>query len=513
MAVTQPDVATALAGCEPGVTWTTARDGSLWARGPDGQWVAGCSVPRLAGRALLRTLAVEPGGHCLLAPAHAGLIAAARERLGAAAVLFVVQPDGDRCRLLLRCGDWSADISAGRLWFAAGEGWSASLAAAFVRHPGLASPGRFIRTRLTSDAETDPLIAEAQRVFGAAASARSAELDRLRQTPPPPPIPGRVLVIAGSRFRLWDDPEASLLAAVPAGSTVVRYDTDDPLTAAPLALAAAAAGCSAVLAADAGRADAADVVPGSVPWVTWVTRPAIPRCPDPRDGLVVADPGWVTAAGHAGWPAGRVRVAAASALDRPPRPAAPATLSLIADVPAVERPDSVKRFSTHVLLWEAIAAELHDDPLAAGDAEAYLASRAGRMALDADQLDRPGFVAGLIRPAFTLGLARLLVGAGLPLRVWGDGWDRSPEFHAHVGGPVTTRAEFTTAVDASAVLVRPTPGRDWHPVQACGRPVLASDGRGPEEYVRRARQLLASRVRPSRAAPTLGQAIAGLVLR
>ncbi len=126
--------------------------GACGRRDGDGRWAAGCSVPLLAGRALLRSLSVEPGGHCLLAPAHAGLVVAARERLGPDPVLFVVQPDLDLLPADPGGDDFSADLAAGRLWFAAGDGWAAEFRRAFDAHPGLAVPARFVQTRLTPDA-------------------------------------------------------------------------------------------------------------------------------------------------------------------------------------------------------------------------------------------------------------------------------------------------------------------------------------------------------------------------
>ena len=475
----QPAVAAVLDGCDV-AGWATARDGSLTTRSDDGRWFAGCSVPRLAGRALLRTLAVEPGGHCLLAPAHGGLVAAARERLGDDVVLFVIQPDADATRVLLGSNDWSADLSAGRLWLATGPAWADQLRAALDDHPGLAAPSLFVRTKLTADADVDPLVADAQRAFGDIATRRQSRITRLlsrtdRAT-------GGPLAVVRSRFRLWDVSGClSVLADV-------DYDLDDPLTGSPLALAEAAAECGAVLSADLGRGDAAAVVPAATPWVTWVTLGRVPafELAGPADQLILADAAWIAAAADAGWPGERVRVGQCPPLVDAGLPPTRPVLSILADTGPIVAGESVRQFSTHQLLWDAIAAELHDDPSPATDPAAFLSARATRMGLDLDALDAVQFLDGLIGPAFVQGLARQLLKGGLPVRLWGEGWADLPEFANAAAGPLTSREQFAAAVTASTALVRPTPADQWHPVAACERPVLTAGA----DLVRRARAIL-----------------------
>ena len=503
--VRQPAVAAALDGCELADRWATARDGSVSAQDAGGRWAAGCSVPRLAGRALLRTLAVEPGGHGLLAPAHAGLLTAARERLGPDAVLFVLQPDPAVVRTMLGCCDASSDIAAGRLWVATGPAWADQLRAAFDDQPGLTTPTRFVRTKLTTDAEVEPIVVEAQRVFGDVAVARAGELDRARV---PSADAAGVLVVGGSRFRLWDA-SAALASAVPGGTA---YDTDDPLSASTLALARAARRRAAVVAADVGRGDAADVVAADTPWVTWVTRGVVPpfAAAGPRDAVVVADERWVAVARSAGWPAERVRVGRCPPLARPSgRPTS--AVAVVADTGPIAAPESVRDFSSHLLLWEAIEAELRHDPMAARVPEAFLADRARRMGIDPLAVDTALFLTGLIRPAYVQGLARALVAGQVPVQVWGGGWEALPEFGPHWCGVIEEPTAFAAVVNDAAVLVRPVPGEGWHPVEACGRPVVGAT-RSTAEFVRRAVTVLdAAGVARSPGGSTVAEAIAELI--
>ena len=479
----QPAVAEHLDRCEPPTIWATARDGSVSARDGDGRWLAGCSVPRLAGRALLRTLPVEPGGHVLLAPAHAGLLTAARERLGPAVVLFVLQTDAAVVRAMLGAANFADDLTAGRLWLATGPAWADALRAAFDDHPGLTTPTRFVRTRLTPDEAVDALSAEAQRVFGDVVTARATALQQLHARPAA--AHGGLLLIAGSRFRLWDHDASAAQRAIPAA---VPFDADDPLSASPLALARAAEGCAAVLAVNAGRGNGGDAVRAEVPWVTWATVPAVPpfAAAGPRDRVVVADPTWTKVAKAAGWPAERVAVGRC-----PVRPvAAPpprAAVAIIADTVPVEVPDAVRQFSSHQLLWEAIEAELHAHPWAAADPAAYLVARAAAAGIDVGSLDAGLFLTGLILPAHLQGAAKLLVNGGLPVQLWGRGWDALSALADDARGPVNDADHLATIVGQSSLLVRPTPGVGWHPVEAFGRPVLTVNA---ADVVARARRMM-----------------------
>jgi hypothetical protein len=482
--------------------WQFARDGSLTARSADGQWFAGCSVPLLAGRALLRSLSVEPGGHCLLAPAHAGLVVALRERLGPDPVLFVLHPDAAVCRTVLGSADLSSDLAAGRLWFLTGDAWSTELQRVFDAHPGLAAPTRFVQTRLTSNAVVEPLIVGMQHVIGVVATQRAAELDRA-VAHRVPQIPGRVTVIGASRFRLWVPGLDALRATLPGRCTVVDYDTDAPLTATPIALAQATAGTTAVVAANLTRGDVSAVVPADVQWITWQTRPPASTAAGvgPNDHLVVADPTWRALAIGAGWASDRVHVGACPAAPPLPAPATPA-VALVCDTVPTVTPPAVRDYSSHLVLWEAIADELRTDPLAVDDPHAYLSDRAKRMGVEPAELNAGLFVDGLILPAYAQGLARLLIAHRLTPRLWGTGWSELAEFTGHAAGPVTDGVGLSEALASTTALVRHVPGRHWHPMDAYGRPIVSAVGLTARQWLSKISETLRGTTAPVAMRPT-----------
>lgn len=517
LGITQPVLADALCDLPaPPLTWLFARDGSLHAMHPDGQWFAGCSIPLLAGRAVLKGLESDKLTSCYLAPAHAGLLRAARERMGDEPALLAIVPDLSTLGVMLACHDFADQIASHHLWFAAGEDWPAVMQALFDERPGLPTPARFIRTRLVADNVLDPMITEAQRVFSTVLADRTRHLEALRAAAAPIDE-SRVLLIAGSRFRLWDDAPAVLadqLAPVAAGAglSMNRFDIDDPATSSPPALASAASGCGVVVAANVARADAAGLVAGGTMWITWVTRPVIPpfESAGARDALVLADPDWSRFATAAGWPIDRVTVAGWPAEQLPPAETAERTLAIVADTRPIEIPPSVEDFSSHRVLWANIDAELRDHPLAVDDPLGYLHDRAARMGIAPDALDRRRFIDDLIVPAYEQGCARLLIAAGLPVSLHGSGWNRIDEFTARAQGPVPTRRSLHTIAANSAALVYVWPARHAHAIEALGCPIVHYRGRHPESFIREAKTAL--RVAPVLAPKPPSNSLAATIL-
>jgi hypothetical protein len=512
---TQPRVSQAIHDLRSDLTWLFARDGSLHAMDPaTGQWFAGCSVPLLAGRAVLKSL--EPAGNvasCFLAPAHAGLLRAARERIGHDPALLAIVPDLRTLGMILACHDFSIEIASHHLWFISGESWAAEMLRLFQEITGLPTPGRFIRTKLIADDVADAMIAESQNVFSAVLAERTRAMQSIR-TSGATRNESRVLLIGGSTFRLWDDAAAVLADALTtpaaeAGLIVAPFDSDDPASSSPLALAMAAAECGRVVAANVSRADAVNLVAMETPWITWVTRTPIPpfAAAGPRDQLLVTDKIWRRLAIDAGWPSSRVTIGAWPAVALPSVAIRQPTLALIADTKRIEIPESLQELSSHRVLWENIAAELHDHPLAVDDANEYLDRRAARLDIAPDTLDRRRFLEGLILPAYQQGCARAMIHAGLPLRLHGLGWEEVDDLRAPSAGPVRSRAALLGAVAASVALVDPWPARHSHLIDTLGRTVISRCKGGIDGMIRDAKRALTGVIAPptTPASPDLAQ--------
>lgn len=498
------------------VTWVFARDGSLSGMLAGERWWAGCSLPTRAAQFMLRTLDIGGTVACFLSPLHAAQLRVALDLLEPRQAIVAIVPDERTLAVLLHCDDFSREIVAHRLWFVAGDSWAEQLRQVFKEAPGLPTPAQFIRPILADSEPADRLIAPAQKVFADEASRRSERIDSLARLRTPSSGVRRLCLIAPTGFRLWESAAPELLAdllynpstllgagpstslgagpSAPAAPTCVRLDTDDPASASPLALAAAVAESDAVIASNTFRADAPGVVPSEIPWITWITSSRIPSF-DPtarRDVLILADRSWRSDAAQAGWPAQRLHVAGwPDSQSRSGDSNASATLTLLADTQPIEPPEQVTDYSSQLLLWEMIQAELTNDPFLVGDnAHAYLADRIAKRQIAEQGFDRSLFVQRLIVPAYQQGLARVLIASGLPVQIFGKGWDRIDEFAVHSGGPVTSRQQLREIVEQSAGLVHAWPSGHAHPIDAAGRPVLRAAGRRRDHFLRDARTML-----------------------
>jgi hypothetical protein len=503
----QPDVAESLSEIEPILEWVLGRDGTLTAREPEGRWWAGCSVPLLAGRALLSTLDADPQASCLLSPSHVGLVLASRERMGARPALFVVEPDIQTARVILTCHDLSADIQAHRLWFSCGNDWAGQLREIFTSYPGLATPARFIRTKLTASEVADGLIGQAQTVFSSVLEQRAKAIAAYSNSEAGATESTRILLIGESHFQLWNDATRVLNDEL-ADRRVQRFDTDDPLATSPIALLEAARTCGSIVTADICRADSTNAVRADLPWITWMTRPAAPEfgTAGPRDYLILADSAWRSIARSAGWPDDRVRVCGwpAKSSTTPTAPSRSPKLAIICDTQLIKIPHSIEDFSSHRVLWEMVETELHETPLTVEDPDKYLRDRANQLHIDLPAHVCSAFVRGLIIPAFQQGLARILINAGLPVSIWGDGWREIAEVAGHSEGALIDRDSFDAAVSASTALIYCWPVRAAHPIETTGKPVLYRNGRETALLTRDAKKLLDAPASSARAETTSG---------
>jgi len=495
---TQPKLAEMLGPPPVDFTWVYGRDGFLTAQDANGQWFAGCSVPLAAGRSLLKSLEISTLHNCILDPPHAGLLRAAFERLHGGPALMVVAPELTTIRVMLCCDDFSDFLAAHQLWFITGQDWAEDFRRLLTERPGLCTPGRFIRTKLLAEATSIAMITQAQNVFSEILQERTRRIEEIRVESKAGQSE-KVLLIAGSNFRLWDEASTVLAEQIQPSLQFERFDSDDPAASSPLALAEAAAPCRAVIVANVSRGDASNLVAMRTPWITWVTWPRVPAftAAGPRDELLVADAAWQATAVSAGWPIERVAVAPWPIIPVAGGAGSP-SLVIIADTQLIEIPDSIASLSSHVVLWDRIAGELRADPLALGeDVGQYLNQRAEMCDISPGSVDVRRFVENLIIPAYQQGLARVLLAAGLPLRVYGAGWNTLDEFCAINPGPVRSRQEFQSAIAAASALVYVWPMRHAHPMDALGKPIVHPTGRRAESFIRQARQAISAQPKPA----------------
>jgi hypothetical protein len=515
LARTQPRLAGVIATSSPDIAWVFGRDGFLTGFEPGGgeRWHGGCSVPLLAARAMLKTMGAGNGVACFLHPTHAAQVRVALEQLPPEQALICILPDARLLEILFYCEDFSAEISRGGLWFAWGESWTKELGRMLEDVPGLPTPSRFLRLPHADAASTEQIVAEAQRVFAEQNARRSAAIGeaRARWTPPANGKARRVCVIARSSFRLWEDAGHTLHAAAGGGEIDLHhFDPDSPAACSPIALATSAATSDAIVAADLARADAPNIVHPDLPWVTWVTLPRIPpfAAAGPHDRLLVADPAWREAAVRAGWPAERVGVAgwpAAVAHDQPPKFPG---VALIADTCGLDVPESVTEFSSHGLLWEKLRERVLRDPFAVpADVDAWVRDAARGEGIAVETLNVPTFVNRLVAPAFAQGLADALLAAGVPLKLYGNGWAHLPRFEALVGAPLTSRQQLIEAARDAAALVHPSPTAGAHPVDALGRPVVRTTGGSRASFLREVSRALQGSTPVNRCEPPLSAAL------
>ena len=520
VATTQPRLA-AVVGAAPGdAVPFYARDGSITAFGLGGKWWSNCSVPLRAAEAMLATLDVTGRVACFLGPTLAAHLRVALRRSRPDQAVLAVCPDVADLRVMLACDDFSADVLAHRLWFAWGEHWPAEMKRLFDERPGLATPAQFVRLPNAPAEDIDRMVPAAQTVFAQVNAQRAQQVTTRRDGWRRRAVPRRRLcVIAPSHFRLWHDAGAVLAGQVLSGAggadAVVRFDPDDPACSSAVALLDACEGCDAIVAADTSRADLPGVVPPAMPWATWVTRPgSLPgfEAAGPADVLVLAEAAWEAHAAAAGWPADRVAVGGWPSLAAGPvAETTPRCLAVVADTRRVAMPEAVCEFSSHALLWDHIAAELAADPFpAAPSPAAYLEKQMKHHGVGSEGFDAAAFVERLIVPAFEQAVARLLTRQGLPVRLFGSGWDEIEGLDGCAAGPVTSQADLASIAERAAAVVDVCPLPDLRPVHRLGRPVVsARAARGKRNLLEGARAALRGSVP---AAPTTPAVTTALLL-
>ncbi len=406
-------------------------------------------------------------------------------------------------RFLLHCDDFSHELATNRLWFATGDQWAKMLQDLLRRYPGLPIPAQFIRTALTTDAAGGSLIEAAQGIFSAEAVRRQALVNSRHGTwrPRRASAPVRIGAVTPSQFRLWEGAGVTLCDCVNQAFEAAHvHDTDDPLSASPLGLALAAEELDVLFLANLTRADLGVLIPRQVRCVTWWTSPSAPAASTHADDLLlIADATWAEMVVKSGWDARQVKTAQWPTFAHQASAGAAgmgAPLVLIANTQVIETEPAME-LSSHRLLWQSIAAELAKDPFALGDDPArYLKQWRARMNIKEEEFDAARFFSGMILPAYQQGMARMLIEAGLPVHLYGEGWDRIADFAAHANGAVRSREDMRNAAAGACALIHVWPGLGAHEMDSLGRPVLRRPGRRRESFIREARAMTTSVVPP-----------------
>ena len=450
----------------------TARDGSPTAR-RNGDWLAGCSVPRRAAEVMVRNSSWTGPTVCLLLPSHGQQIEAVLAKLGPPHGLLVRAGSRDQLADLLACCDVADAATAGRLFVS----WDdASLRQVFAEHPGLAVPQQMVRLPDADAAAIAAVTAETRTTLADSAQRVTQRAAAARVSVGQPS--DRWCVLATQSFELWNDAGHALARAL----DVPCLDPQTPTTASAAHLAEAVAESAAVIAADSGRADNPTIARPDRPWVTWITRPCVPAylAACPQDAVLLADPAFAPLARDAGWPEDRVAFAAWPAAALPTTPSAP--LALLADLADTAPPPSVADASSRQVVWEAIVDELTRDPFALGsDPARYVARAPARLKLAlTDDFPTRLFLDRCVAPALLLGTVRWLARQGVAFTIHGSGWAGHADLTPLVHDPVRERAAFRTVVAGAGALLDPFATATGHPVRSLGVPLVRTFGRTPQ---------------------------------
>jgi hypothetical protein len=84
----------------------------------------------------------------------------------------------------------------------------------------------------------------------------------------------------------------------------------------------------------------------------------------------------------------------------------------------------------------------------------------------------------------------MLIGAKVPLRLFGEGWSEIPQFASRAAGAIESREQLARVLAQSRGVVHVWPTRAAHPIDTCGVPVLHTFGRPRSQMVAEARGLL-----------------------
>lgn len=271
-----------------------------------------------------------------------------------------------------------------------------------------------------------------------------------------------------------------------------RCNPDQPTQATVLALAHASMvhaneSCDSLLAVNLGRGNLHRLFPMDRPWITWVMDGNIPQAVQAakRDRLIVADPQWAERALTCGWSKEAVHVAAPGAMPIAEPPERP-MLGMIADLPELKAPQQVLDQSSQRLVWEAIAHELGHDPFLIGaEIGSYLRRHMRQYGIESASYDGDWWIQALVVPSWQIGITRWMQRNGIPLGVWGKGWQQAKLADGVWRGEIRDRQAFIEALNQCSAVIHAWPQWAGHPVVHCGRTILEVAGSSEKELRRK----------------------------
>lgn len=444
----------------PPAQWVYGRDGSLTPRLAEG-WLAGTGLPEAAAEQVMAGADATKPALCLVAPTHGQQVREMLDRIGPTQTIIALWADVTSAAWALRCVDFSNAIRQGRLWIvAADEAASAAeaLEELFEQEPGLVVPTTLFRPGDADTPDAEQLLSTARAALGRAHAIRDSRIQEAARPIRVSVAEPRHLVLVPRQFQLWADAPHHLWSTLESqGLDLVPYDTDHPRNASLLSLACAVQRVTGVFAADTLRTDFGIHLPEDRPWITWVTRPreAVPFGGG-KDAIVLAEAAWAGDWLAKGWPTDRVAIG--EWRHRPTGDAITTEPVLIHDLPDLEPPASVERYSTQRILWEHLAEDLVRIPFLLHEQESpqHLVRRRAEV-MGVVDVPTGLFVSGCVIPAYLRGIGRMLCRAGVHVRLFGTGWESDPVTSPRSHGPVTSREQFEGICEEAPVVVYALP--------------------------------------------------------
>jgi hypothetical protein len=482
----------------PELEWLFARDGALSARHVDGRWFNDISVPRRAAERMLKSLAIVGTTAVLLAPTHASQVRRVLDLLPRAHALIVVIPGELAAGVIAACEDFSADITAGRLWLATGPDWNDELKAILETNVGLTPPQTMIRVPGLNTPVVEHVARPCEGFLALHAKNHKQLIALLHAKPRALRKPARRVCVVATAFSLWSDAGHLLGEAAKQSSLeCVTVYASSPTQTSDLKLARSLDGCDAVVTANVGRADRPGVVPDDVPWITWATGATVPvRIAAAKgDRLVVADESVRAIARAAGWGdeeigvatepsycgrvgAGHERDVHATEESQPPAMKEERRPAIVLDLKPVVIPKSIEEMSSLKLVWEIVERELIQRPLAArGGVEKFVLACADRVGVPREGFPVATFRDQLVLPTFAREVAIELARLDAEFLIFGSGWDAVPSLATRWRGAVRTAEEFAACLAATSAIIDVWPETPTHAARRVGLPLVSVWGK------------------------------------